>query len=137
MLHQHDLSFEAMSEQEQQWEIANGMLMLESEQHKNDQLIAQLASEEERQKMQSLITGYFIYLYKKLKKSPFEADAHQMLENMFPDLFKQDRVEDIVKELYGEFVPAQPVINIKARQININTNNAPITSIEQSDVNIH
>ena len=110
-LFRRDTSFYAMSDKEQLWGFVNHLYRLEMKHYREKQILSYL-SKEESLKMRVLIVGYFVYLYKKLDGSRYAVNVFKELEQVFPELQKnellsQETIGHVIQQninVQGDFV---------------------------------
>ena len=121
-----NIRFASLSEQEQDCELANALLLREIKQFANNYLNT-LISPEESQKMRVLIVGYFVYLYKKLDGSRYAVNVFKELEQVFPELQKnellsQETIGHVIQQninVQGDFVAGDKHADVHIENVEI------------------
>lgn len=96
-LYSRDASYYVMSEQEKEWGMVSHLCKLELTHCRNKEIISRL-SLEEAHKMRRLLSGYFGYLYNKLKGSNLSESIFQEIVQEFPELKKRTTIQTVEKD---------------------------------------
>lgn len=91
-LYNRDASYYVMSEQEKEWGMVSHLCKLELKHCQNKEITSHL-SPEEALNMRKLLSGYFGYLYNKLKGSDLSESMYQEIIQVFPELQKRKTVQ--------------------------------------------
>lgn len=96
-LYNRDASYYIMSDQEKEWGLVSHLCKLELKHCRNNEIISRL-SPEEAQNMRRLLSGYFGFLYNKLKGSNSSDSMFNEIVQVFPELQKGENAQKNEKD---------------------------------------